>query len=294
MIYRAIYQDKIMNDIDYREYLFKIDDHSELYARTWRPINSLGAIVIVHGYAEHGGRYQWAALQFVDRGFAVYAFDLRGHGKSSGLRNIVQSFDDYITDLAAFLEKVKSEQPNKPLFLFGHSLGGAIVALFTIRYKPELSGLITSSAFLANRDIPSILVQLVVLVGRLMPKLPTMFLDAKTLSRDPEVVDIYKTDPLIGSGQIAAWSIARVLQAIVEISNRMNEIEVPLLILHGTADKSADIKGSKRIYAGVSSKDKSIKLYNGLYHELLNEPEKLEVLSDINVWLHKHLPTNSH
>jgi acylglycerol lipase len=281
-----------MSDIDYREYLFKIADHSELYARSWRPINSLGVIVIVHGYAEHSGRYKWAALQLADRGFAVYTFDLRGHGKSSGLRNMVQSFDDYLTDLAAFLEKVKSEEPNKPLFLFGHSLGGAIAALFTIRYKPLLSGLITSSAFLANRDIPGVLVQLVILLGRLMPRLPTMFLDAETLSRDPEVVDIYKADLLIGSGTIGARTIAKVLKAIVEISNRMNEIELPLLVLHGTEDRSADIKGSRRIYAGVSSKDKSIKLYDGLYHELLNEPEKMEVLSDIDVWLHKHLPTD--
>jgi acylglycerol lipase len=291
-IRRAIYQDKIMSDIDYHEYLFKIADHSELYARSWRPINSLGVIVIVHGYAEHSGRYKWAALQLADRGFTVYTFDLRGHGKSSGLRNMVQSFDDYLTDLAAFLEKVKSEEPNKPLFLFGHSLGGAIAALFTIRYKPLLSGLITSSAFLANRDIPGVLVQLVILLGRLMPRLPTMFLDAETLSRDPEVVDIYKADLLIGSGTIGARTIAKVLKAIVEISNRMNEIELPLLVLHGTEDRSADIKGSRRIYAGVSSKDKSIKLYDGLYHELLNEPEKMEVLSDIDVWLRKHLPTD--
>jgi acylglycerol lipase len=292
MIYCDIYQDKIMSDIDYSEYLFKIADHSELYTRSWRPIDSIGVIVIVHGYAEHSGRYEWAALQLVDRGFAIYTFDLRGHGKSSGVRNMVQSFDDYLTDLAAFLEKVKLEEPNKPIFLFGHSLGGAIAALFTIRYQPSLSGLITSSAFLANRDIPEVLVQLVTLVGRLVPRLPTMFLDAETLSRDPGVVDIYKNDLLIGSGKIGARTIAKVLKAIVEISNRMNEIEVPLLVMHGTEDRSADIEGSKRIYSGVSSKDKSIKLYDGLYHELLNEPERMEVLSDINIWLRKHLPTD--
>jgi acylglycerol lipase len=280
-----------MNNADYHEYLFKTADQ-ELCARSWRPTNSAGTIIIVHGYAEHSGRYQWAAKQLVDRNFAVYAFDLRGHGKSSGVRNMVQSFDDYLTDLAAFLEKIKSEEPNKPLFLFGHSLGGAITALFTIRYKPSLSGLITSSAFLANRYIPEILVQLAILVGRLMPRLPTMFLDAKTLSRDPEIIDIYKADLLINSGKIGARTIAKVLKALVEISNRMSEIEVPLLVLHGTADKSADIEGSKRFFAGVSSKDKSIKLYDGFYHELLNEPEKMQVLSDINIWLHKHLATD--
>lgn len=281
-----------MSDIDYREYLFETADHSKLYAQSWRPQNPLGVIVIVHGYAEHGGRYRWAALQFADRGFAVYTLDLRGHGKSSGVRNMVQSFEDYLADLAAFLEKVRSEEPNKPLFLLGHSLGSAIVALFTIRYKPLLSGLITSGAFLMNRNIPKILVQLVILVGRLMPKLPAMFLDAETLSRDPKIVNAYKADPLIGSGDIRVGTIAKVLKAIVEISNRMNEIEVPLLIMHGTADRSADVEGSKRFFSGASSKDKSLKLYDGFYHELLNEPERMKVLSDINIWLHQQLPVN--
>lgn len=278
------------NNIDYHEYLFQAPDSAKLYAQSWRPTKSIGVIVIVHGYAEHSGRYQWTALQLVGRGFAVYMFDLRGHGKSAGTRNIMKSFDSYLTDLAAFLDQVKLEEPNKPLFLFGHSLGGAVAALFIIRYKPLLSGLITSSAFLANRDIPKILVQLVILVGYLMPRLPTMFLDGRTLSRNKEVVDIYKADLLVGSGWIGARTIAKVLKAIVEISDRMDEIEIPLLVMHGTEDRSADIEGSKRIYAGVNSKDKSIKLYDGFYHELLNEPERMQVLSDIDVWLRKHLP----
>lgn len=280
-----------MSDIDYREYLFKTADCSKLYRQSWRPTNSVGIVVIVHGYAEHSGRYQWTALQLVDQGFSVYTFDLRGHGKSSGVRKMVR-FNDYFADLAAFLKEIKQEEPDKPLFLFGHSLGGAITALFTIRHKPLLNGLIISSAFLrTSRNISGLLLQLVILVGRLIPKLPTVFLDSQTISRDPEVVEIYKADLLIGHGRIAAQTLAEIFKAIAEIQSRMNEIELPLLVMHGVADRLANVEGSKTIYSGVSSKDKSIKLYDGMHHELLNEPEKMQVLSDINLWLRKHLLT---
>jgi acylglycerol lipase len=281
-----------MSDIDYCEYLFETLDCSKLYSQSWRSTNSIGVIVIVHGYAEHSGRYQWAALQLAERGFAIYTFDLRGHGKSSGARHMVQ-LDTYLEDLEAFVEHVKLKESNKPVFLLGHSLGGAITALFTIRYKPLLSGLIMSSTFLGTgRDVSGLLLQLVILVGRLTPRLPTVLLDARTVSRDPEVVKSYEADLLIGHGRIAAQTLAEIFKAIAEIKSRVGAIELPLLVLHGVADRLANVEGSKRIYSGVSSKDKSIKLYDGMHHELLNEPEKLQVLSDIDLWLRKHLPTD--
>jgi acylglycerol lipase len=282
-----------MGNIDYCEYLFKIADNSNLYGQSWRSTHLVGVIVIVHGYAEHSGRYQWAALQLVNRGFAIYTFDLRGHGKSSGKRNIVRSFDDYLTDLETFLEQVKLKEPNKPLFLFGHSLGGTIAALFTIRHKPLLSGLVVSSAFLeVNRDISKLVLRLIMLVSHLLPKIPTIFLDSQTLSRDLEVVEIYKDDLLVSRGRMPARTLAEMLKATAEIQSRINEIELPLLVLHGTEDRLVSMEGSKNFYLGVGSKDKSIELYDGLYHELLNEPERVQILSDIEVWLHKHLPLN--
>jgi acylglycerol lipase len=281
-----------MSNIDYCEYLFKTADNSNLYGQSWRSTHLLGVVVIVHGYAEHSGRYQWAALQLVDRGFAIYTFDLRGHGKSSGARNIVRSSDDYLTDLAIFLQQVKLKEPNKPLFLFGHSFGGTIAALFAIRHKPLLTGLVLSSAVLgATRDISTLLLRLTMLVGRLLPKFPTLFLDSQTLSRDLEVVEIYEADLLVGRGRMPARTLAEMLKAIAEIQARTNEIELPLLVLHGTEDCLVSMEGSKNFYSSVGSKDKSIELYDGLYHELLNEPEKVQILSDIEVWLRKHLPT---
>ena len=281
-----------MGNIDYREYLVKTADNSNLYGQSWRSTHLLGIVVIVHGYAEHSGRYQWAALQLVDRGFAIHTFDLRGHGKSSGARNIVRSYDECLTDLATFIHQVKLNEPNKPLFLFGHSFGGTIAALFTIRYKPLLTGLVLSSAFFGtNRHISALQLRLIMLVGHLLPKFPTLFLESQTLSRDPEVVAIYEADLLIGRERMPARTLAEMLKATAEIQSRTNEIELPLLVLHGTEDRLVSMEGSKNFYSGVGSKDKSIELYDGLYHELLNEPEKVQILSDIEVWLRQHLPT---
>jgi len=280
-----------MGDIDYCEYLFKSTDNSKLYGQSWRPQYLLGVVVIVHGYAEHSGRYQWAALQLMDRGFAVHAFDLRGHGKSSGARNIVRSSDDCLTDLATFIQQVKLKEPNKPLFIFGHSFGGTIAALFTIRYKPLLNGLVLSSTFFGmNRHISTLSSRLIMLVGHLLPKFPTLLLDSQTLSRDLDVVEIYEADLLVDRGRMPARTLAEILKATAEIQSRTNEIELPLLVLHGTEDRLVSMEGSKNFYLSVGSKDKSIELYDGFYHELLNEPEKVQILSGIEVWLRQHLP----
>ncbi|AFY92767.1 alpha/beta hydrolase [Chamaesiphon minutus] len=281
-----------MGNIDYCEYLFKTTDRSNLYGQSWRSTHSHGVVVIVHGYAEHSGRYQWAALQLVDRGFAVYTFDLRGHGKSSGIRNLVRSYDDCLTDLATFIQQVKLKEPDRSLFLFGHSFGGTIAALFAIRSQPLLNGLILSSAFLgANRHISTLQLRLIMLISYLLPKFPTLFLNSHTLSRDLDVVEIYEADLLIGRGRMPARTLVEMLKATAEIQSRTNEIELPILILHGTEDRLVSMEGSKNFYLSVGSKDKSIELYDGFYHELLNEPEKIRVLSDIEVWLRKHLPT---
>ena len=281
-----------MGNIDYCEYLFKTANNTNLYGQSWRPTHSLGVIVIVHGYAEHSGRYQWAALQFVERGFAIHTFDLRGHGKSSGARNLMRSYDDCLTDLATFIQQVKLKEPNKPLFLFGHSFGGTIAALFAIRFQSLLNGLVLSSGFFGvNRHISKLSLRLLMLVGYLFPKFPTLFLDSQTLSRDLGVVEIYKADLLVGRGRMPARTLAQMLKATAEIQDRTNEIELPLLVLHGTADRLVSMDGSKNFYLNVGSKDKSIELYDGCYHELLNEPEKVQILSGIEVWLRQHLPT---
>jgi acylglycerol lipase len=282
--------EKVMSYIYYDEEILESTDNFNLYSQSWRSTNSVAVVVVVHGYAEHSGRYQWAALKLVDRGFAFYTFDLRGHGRSLGARNIMPSFDDYLADLATFLERVKLKEPNKPIFLFGHSMGGTIAALFAIRQKPLISGLILSSAILVNRDISTLLLRTTILVGHLLPKFPILSLDSQMISRNPKVIKIYEADSLVYHGRMPARTLLGIIRAIVEIQSRANELELPLLILHGTEDRLVSIEGSKILYSYVSSKDKSIELYDGLYHELLNEPERVQILSDIELWLSNHLP----
>lgn len=273
------------------EGFFKVADNLELYEQCWRPEDPIAAVVVVHGYAEHSGRYGWVASQLVTQGFAVYAFDLRGHGNSPGDRVFVRSFDDYFADLEIFLQRIQTKEPGKPLLLLGHSMGGAISALFTIRKKPGLHGLVLSSAALATSDdISPLLARVAPVISWLLPKLPTVLLDSSAISRDPEVVRRYKTDSLIYQGRIPARTSAEILRAIAEIQSRAHEMDLPLLLLHGTADRLTNVEGSKTVYANASAKDKSLKLYNGFYHELLNEPERAQVLSDITSWLRGRLP----
>jgi acylglycerol lipase len=279
-----------MDEIQYRQDFFQTTDNLRLYEQSWRPSNLKAIVVIVHGYAEHSQRYAWVATQLVDRGFAVYTFDLRGHGKSEGERCFVESFDRYLTDLEVFLTRVKVKEPNHPIFLLSHSMGGTISSLFIIRQQPKLGGVILSSSFLGiGNHIPLILVRAMILIGRLLPKLPTLRLDSRGISRDPDRVRAYETDPLICHKPILARTLAEILKAISEINSRSNEIKLPLLILHGTGDRLVTMEGSKRLYAKAKSQNKSLKLYEGFYHELLNEPEKVEVVSVITIWLQKQL-----
>jgi acylglycerol lipase len=279
-----------MPSVDHHENFFKTADDLTLYEQRWQPADPIAAVVIVHGYAEHSGRYQWAAAQLVEQGFTVYTFDLRGHGKSQGVRGFVRSFTHYLSDLEIFLQRVQLQEPPKPLFLLGHSMGGAVAALFTIRHKPMLSGLVLSSGVLAvPGKVSPLLVWAAPFIAQLVPKLPTLSIDRRTLSRDPEIVRRYESDPLVYHGRIPARTSAEILKAIAEIQSRMHELELPLLILHGTEDALASVDGSKTVYSGVNAKDKCLKLYDGFYHELLNEPERMQVLSDITMWLRNHL-----
>jgi acylglycerol lipase len=270
---------------------FSTIDSLTLYAQSWQPAMPIGVVVLVHGYAEHSDRYQWFASRLVEQGFAVYAFDLRGHGRSPGRRGFVDSFADYLADLATFLQRVQSQAADKPIFLFGHSLGGAIATLFTLRYRPDLRGLISSSAVLTvDRDRSSFPIRLMQAIGHWLPRLPTLKLDSRAISRDPAIVSRYQTDPWVYHGRFPARTLAEILKAIDEIQTRAGELQVPLLILHGTYDRLTQVGGSQTLYAGAGSADKTLKLYDGFYHELLNEPEKDKICADIVAWMRERLP----
>ena len=271
--------------MSYTEDTFTTDDGLTLFTRTWRPAaSSRAAIALVHGAWEHSGRYAHVAERLVDAGYAVYTFDHRGHGKSEGPRVYVRSADRYLGDLERFLVHVHTKAPDVPLFLLGHSMGGGLVTLFAIERTPAVAGLILSGPLLALHT-PTVLQHLVTGVARVAPWLPVFKVDPGAVSRDPTVVARYENDPLTHTGWVRAAMMAVIVRIPMRIQPRMEHLTQPLLILHGTADQLTDFEGSRQLRARAGTRDKTLTLYEGLYHEVLNEPERDQVLADVVAWL---------
>ena len=269
---------------------FTASDGVQLFEQSWFSKTEPKAIVvIIHGYAEHSTRYAHVAEYFASSGFAVHTFDLRGHGKSDGKNTHVNSFDEYLTDVDTFLSRVRDSHPGKKIFLLGHSMGGAIASLYVITRQPDLAGLLLSGAAVKiSDDISPFLIKISGIIAGILPKLPTIKLDGTAISRDPQIVEKYDNDPLVYRGGIPARSGAEINRSTIQIQEKMEAIKLPLLVMHGTADRLADPEGSKQLYTRASSEDKTLKLYEGLYHEILNEPEKENVMADIVAWLDNH------
>ncbi|MDZ7332515.1 MAG: lysophospholipase [candidate division KSB1 bacterium] len=276
----------------YAEGRLQSEDGLTLFTRSWRPdgVETKAVTMIVHGLAEHSGRYVHVGEFLAGRGIAVEGFDLRGHGQSSspGSKTYVKRFDDYIADAHLMLQRLMQRYSGLPIFVLGHSMGGLIASLLVVSRQPAIRGLILSApALKISDDISPVLIKLSAIIGKLLPNLPTIKLDSSAISRDPEVVHKYDTDPLNYRGGIRARTGAEINRATQLIQRQMEAIQLPLLILHGTADRLADITGSKQLYERAQSSDKELKLYEGFYHEVMNEPEKEKVLNDIASWIEK-------
>ena len=255
-----------------------------LFERHWLPEGSPRAdVVIVHGYAEHSGRYEHVGTLLADRGYAVHAFDLRGHGRSGGRRVFVRSAAEYLDDLDAFLARCRNG--DRPLFLLGHSMGGTIVTLEAIERAPVVDGLILSGPALTANGASPILARIVLLLGRFLPRLRLRKLDAAAVSRDPAVVAAYESDPLVDRGKMYVGLAAAIMRAQRVIDRDVARIRLPLLVMHGTEDQLANPQGSRSLHERASSPDKTLHLYAGLAHEIFNEPEQGEVLADLLAWL---------
>ena len=277
--------------IQEKESFFDGKEGAKIYERFWLPEGDYKAIlVIVHGYAEHSGRYDHVARFFCQHGLACAALDHRSHGKSSGKDTEIKDFRYFLDDLEMFITRVKEQLGDKPLFILGHSMGGAILSYFAIDRKPLVKGLIFSGAAVKlSDDFSPLLLSIVSILGKIAPRMKTQKLDGNAVSRDPQVVERYNADPLNYRGGIPARTGAELNLAIKFIQAHMQEIDQPALILFGSEDRLADPAGSKKLYEMASSKDKTMKVYEGLYHEILNEPEKEQVMADILAWIEKHL-----
>jgi alpha-beta hydrolase superfamily lysophospholipase len=268
------------------------EDGLRLHTQYWSPSSAPKATVaLVHGYGEHCGRYDHVAKTFLERETAVYAYDQRGYGRSDGPRAYVDSFEKYLDDLARFLEYVRSRQPNCPLFLFGHSMGGLVVLKYALERQPSVRGLLLSApAIEINPDLAPLLRRLAHWIGRLFPRLPTTRSPEGAISRDPAVVEEAQNDPLNYHGRVLARTGAEMLRAGEEVRDSLHELNTPFLVLHGTADTLASPEWSRRLYERAATTDKTIQLYEGLYHETFNEPEQDEVLADLGDWLCERIP----
>lgn len=261
-----------------------------IFTRSWHPEGQPRAVVvIVHGFNSHSGYYTWVAEQFVADGLAAYALDLRGRGKSDGERFYVQKFDDYVNDLATFVTIAKSAEPGLPVFLLGHSAGGVVSCVYTIEHQDELAGFICEDF---AHEVPAPDFALAVLKGlsHVAPHAHVLKLKNEDFSRDPEVVAAMNDDPLIAHEVQPTQTIAEIVRADERLKVEFPQITLPVFILHGTEDKATKPSGSQRFYDMASSTDKTLKFYEGRYHDMLNDLGKEEVMADIKAWINDHLP----
>jgi acylglycerol lipase len=246
-------------------------------------------VALVHGLAEHAGRYVTLALRLNAAGIELFAIDLRGHGHSPGARAWVEHFDQYLLDAETLLNAAARSR-RSPLFLMGHSMGGTISALYAAERLaddgPALAGLILSSAALApGRDVPRWLVAVSRIVSCLLPRLPTMKVDASWLSRDPAAVEANRADPLVYHGGMPARTGAGILDAMARIERGRANLRMPVLVYHGTADKLTEPEGSREFSAHVGSADRTLVLYEGSYHETMNDLDQQRVVDALISWI---------
>jgi acylglycerol lipase len=261
-------------------------DRLRLFRRSWLPERPTRVLALVHGFAEHSGRYEHVARWFAERGYAVHGYDHRGHGRSEGTRTHVERFDDYLDDLDRFLATVHAEHPDLPIFLVGHSMGGLIVAAFLADRRPDVAAAVTSGAALElGPDVTGIRLRLSRWMRRLAPRIRMKSpLDPSGLSRDESVVHGYLEDPHVYRSLTASLG-AELLRAIDETSRRAFEVQVPVLMLHGEADPMCPVSGSRAFHEGLHIAGTRLQTYPGLRHEIFNEPEQEKVFEDIAGWV---------
>ncbi|MFO0598381.1 MAG: alpha/beta hydrolase [Myxococcaceae bacterium] len=280
---------KSPDDVVHAEARMDTSDGLKLLVQSWKPQGeSKGALVIVHGLKDYADRYADFAAACARRGYEVHALDLRGHGDSEGDRVFINRFDEYLGDLDLFMKRVSGEAKGKPVFLMGHSMGGAIVTLYTLTEKPKLAGLITSAGALQT-DAPGGLVGAVKFFSVVAPRLAVFELNDADFSRDPKVVASMANDPLIFDGKGPARTASELLGAIARIHELGGKVNVPLLTLHGTVDKVTPPAGSAWLVSSASTTDKTEQKFEGLAHDLLHEPEAAKVVETILGWMDSHV-----
>lgn len=278
--------------MEHQEGRFQGHKNISLYYQCWLPDGRPGAVLLVaHGLADHSGRYLNLVNYFVPEGYAVYAFDYRGHGKSEGRRCYVDRFSDYLADMETFYDMVRRAIPDAKIFLVGHSVGGTISTAFAISHQPELAGLVLSAPVLKpGASITRGQITMARVLSALLPKMGVAGLDASAISQDKNVVTAYVNDPLVYHGKVCARTGTELINTIErDLPPRIDKLALPVLIMQGSEDRLSNPDGSSMLFQAVASKDKTLKRYSGFYHEIFNEPGRLQVLKDMDDWITRHL-----
>ncbi|MCF7886478.1 MAG: lysophospholipase, partial [Candidatus Marinimicrobia bacterium] len=262
-------------------------DGLELFKHSYQPQNDYQTVlIIVHGIAEHCERYSKLAKFLVENNIAVETYDQSGHGRSDGERCYIDYFEEYLKDLDMLIRKLEREHPHRDIFLMGHSMGGAIVSYYYLKYRPTLTGLILSSpAVDISPQIHPLLALLSGLMGNLFPRLKTIKLNSDKLTHDRKIVEEYNKDEYVYHNGIPARTGAELNRVVKLIQKDMPKIDLPLLILQGDKDNFVNPDASIELYKSSRSGDKSLKIYNGFYHEIFNEIKKEQVIDDLIVWI---------
>ena len=266
----------------------------KIFLRSWQPEGKPRAVLVIcHGVNSHGGQYAWPAEQFAKSGLAVYALDLRGRGKSEGERFYVEHVADYVSDVAGTIKIAKSRHSGLPLFLLGHSAGGVVSSTYVLENQAELAGFVCES-FAFQVPAPGFALAAIKGLSHIAPRLPVLTLKNEDFSRDPKAVAALNSDPLTAHEVQPAMTVAALVRADERLREEFPRITIPILIMHGTDDNATVYHGSEFFYQTAGSKDKTLKLYQGHYHDLLNDFGKEAVVGDITSWLDARVPGTAH
>ena len=261
-----------------------------VFYRHWRVEAPRAVVLLAHGLGEHSGRYRHVAEFLAQRGMSTLAPDHPGHGRSPGHRCHIAAFEGFYPALDALRDEIETSYPGLPCFLIGHSMGGLIAGNFLLTRQHRFAGAAFSAAAFALPKPPGAVAVFVNrLLAALVPTLGVLQLNAGEVSRDPQVVRRYREDPLVHGGKISAGLVVALFGAMSALEAGRAAIVLPVLVMHGDGDVMTPASGSRHFHDGVSSEDRTLRIYPGLYHEIFNEPEQTQVLGELGDWLEAHL-----
>lgn len=268
-----------------REHTIETAKSARIFVRSWHPAGKPRAVIVIcHGVNSHSGQYLWSGERFAAAGLTAYALDLRGRGRSDGERFYVEDVADYVSDVAGTVELAASENAELPIFLLGHSAGGVVSATYVLDNQARLAGFICES-FAFQVPAPGFALAAIKGLSHVAPRLPVLKLHNKDFTRDPQALAALDSDPLTANEVQPAITVAVLVRADERLRRDFPLIQLPVLIMHGTEDKATVCHGSEFFHETTGSKDKTLKLYEGHFHDLLNDLGKEQVMGDIQAWI---------